>query len=228
MRTYSLRIYKPILLLISLTLAACSQKPVAVTPSVSPSLLPTPSPIAILSPSLSPSPQLQTYRHKDSLFEISFPKGYKFKPTSSGVAFVSADQKFAGAVDYGSAEGKQLNNQQLEASLKAEFTNRLKEVNWQTAKVQPDGSLRLDWTGKDKTGNALDAVSLVEQRGNYIYVLNLFGIDKPYQTYNSDAETIVNSYQIQPQTKPAVSPSPVQSPSSPPQPSPSVPAKPTP
>jgi len=214
-------------LLISLALTACSQKPpVAVTPTVSPSLLPTPSPIAIPSPSLSPSPQLQTYRHEDNLFEISFPKGYKFKTTSSGVAFVSADQKFAGAVDYGSAEGKQLNNQQLEASLKAEFTNRLKEVNWQAAKVQPDGSLRLDWTGKDKSGNALDAVSLVEQRGNYIYVLNLFGIDKPYQNYNSDAETIVNSYQIQPQTKPSVSPSPA--PSSSPLPNQSVPAKPTP
>ena len=191
------------LLILGLTLASCTSKPpIAVLPSVSP-VPPIPSPISIPSPSVSPSPKLQTYRHKDNLFEISFPKGYKFKTTSSGVAFVSADQRFAGAIDYGSADGKQLNNQQLEASLKAEFTNRLKEVKWQTAQVQPDGSLRLDWTGKDKTGNALDAVSLVEQRGNYIYVLNLFGIDKPYQTYNSDAETIVNSYQIQPQAKPS-------------------------
>ncbi len=203
---------------LSLALAGCNQpQPVAVEPSVSPSPLPTP--ISIPAPQASPTPQIQTYRHKNNLFEISFPRGYSFKTTSSGVAFVSADQQFAGAVDYGSAEGKQLNNQQLEASLKAEFTNRLKEVSWQAAKVQPDGSLRIDWTGKDKSDKALDAVSLVEQRGNNIYVLNLFGIDKPYQNYNSDAETIVNSYQIQPQS----SPSPAASPASPsPQSSPSA------
>lgn len=207
-------------LLLTSGLAGCNQPPAAVTPSVSP-LPPSPT---IPTPQASPTPQLQTYRHKDSLFEISFPKGYSFKTTSSGVAFVSADQNFAGAVDYGSAEGKRLSNQQLEASLKAEFVNRLKEVSWQTAKVQPDGSLRLDWTGKDKSGKALDAVSLVEQRGNYIYVLNLFGIDKPYQNYNSDAETIVNSYQIQPPAQPAASPSPAQSPAA----SPVAPARPSP
>ncbi len=208
-----------ILLAAGLSLVGCAKPPVAVLPSVSPSPLPLPSSLSVPAPQASPSPEIQTYRHKDNLFEISFPRGYKFKTTSSGVAFVSADQKFAGAVDYGSAEGKQLNNQQLEASLKAEFANRLKEVSWQTTKPQPDGSLRLDWTGKDKSDNALDAVSLVEQRGNYIYVLNLFGIDKPYQNYNSDAETIVNSYQIQPQAKPSPNPSPA-APS--PQPSPSA------
>jgi hypothetical protein len=151
-----------------------------------------------VTPSVSPTPQQQVYREKSGLFQIAFPKGYTHKTTGSGVAFVSADQGFAGAIDFGSADGKQLTTQQLEASLKAEFTNRLQEVKWQTAQVQPDGSLRLDWTGKDKTGNNLDAVSIVEQRGNTIFVLNLFGVNKPYQNYNTDAEAIVNSYQIQP------------------------------
>ncbi len=190
-----------------LLLIGCTQKPeptaeVAPSPTV---VLPAPSPTVSPTPSASPTPQQQTYREKSGLFQISFPKGYSHKTTGSGIAFVSADQNFAGAVDFGSAEGKQLNTQQLEASLKTEFTNRLEEVNWQTSQVQPDGSLRIDWTGKDKSGNALDAVSIVEQRGNYIFVLNLFGINKPYQNYNTDAETIVNSYQIQP---PAASPSP--------------------
>jgi hypothetical protein len=190
-----------ILALLIIAVAGCSQRvaqlpeaPSAPSPAASPSpvAIPTPTPTA------SPDPKQQVYREKSGLFAISLPKGYTHKATASGVAFVSSDQGFAGAVDYGSAEGKQLNTQQLEASLKAAFTERLKQVNWQTSQVQPDGSLRLDWTGKDKNGDALDAVSIVEQRGNYIFVLNLFGINKPYQNYNSDAETIVNSYQIQP------------------------------
>lgn len=195
-----------LVLLIGVVLPACSpQEPQAQPTPESPSpVLPSPSPT--VTPSASPSPQQQVYREKSGLFQIAFPKGYTHKTTGSGVAFVSADQGFAGAIDFGSAEGKQLTTQQLEASLKAEFTNRLQEVKWQTAQVQPDGSLRLDWTGKDKTGNNLDAVSIVEQRGNTIFVLNLFGVNKPYQNYNTDAEAIVNSYQIQP-SQPSVSPS---------------------
>lgn len=153
---------------------------------------------------------MQTFREKNGFFQISFPRGYSHTATKSGVAFVSADQGFAGSIDFGSAEGKQLTTQQLEAALKTEFTNRLKEVNWQTAQVQPDGSLRLDWTGKDKTGNALDAVSIIEQRGNYIFVLNLFGVNKPYQNYNTVAESIVSSYQIQPSAPSPTQSSPVQ------------------
>lgn len=199
----------------SLMLASCNQQvePQAQTPpAVSPPIVPSPSPT--VAPSVSPTPQQsQQYREKSGLFQIAFPKGYTHKTTGSGVAFVSADQGFAGAIDFGSAEGKQLSTQQLEASLKAEFTNRLKEVKWQTAQVQPDGSLRLDWTGKDKTDNALDAVSIVEQRGNTIFVLNLFGVNKPYQNYNADAEALVNSYKVPPQSgagSPVASPSPVQ------------------
>jgi hypothetical protein len=198
------------LVFLTISLAGCTQKPAPeATPAVSPTLSPTPSP---LSPpaSVRPSPNLQTYREKSGLFQISFPRGYSHTVTASGVAFVSADQGFGGSIDYGPAEGKRLNSQQLEASLKAEMTNRLKEVNWQTTQTQPDGSLRIDWTGKDKTGNTLDAVSIVEQRGNTIFVLHLFGSNKPYQNYNTDAETIVNSYQIQPQTSPQVRPTPSQ------------------
>jgi hypothetical protein len=192
--------------LLGLALAACNaqEPPAQSTPTVSPSLV-SPSPSPTVTPSASPTQQQQVYREKSGLFQIALPRGYTHKTTGSGVAFVSADQGFAGAIDYGSAEGKQLTTQQLEASLKAEFSNRLQDVKWQTAQVQPDGSLRIDWTGKDKTGNTLDAISIVEQRGNTIFVLNLFGVNKPYQNYNTDAEVIVNSYQIQP---PAPSPTP--------------------
>lgn len=212
-----------LLLLMGVALSACSPQEPQTEPTPAISLSPVlPSPSPTVTPSASPTPQQQVYREKSGLFQIGFPKGYTHKTTGSGVAFVSADQGFAGAIDFGSAEGKQLTTQQLEASLKAEFTNRLQDVKWQTAQVQPDGSLRLDWTGKDKTGNNLDAVSIVEQRGNTIFVLNLFGVNKPYQNYNTDAEVIVNSYQIQPQSPGAASPgtassgSPSPTPTSPP------------
>lgn len=192
-------------------LVSCSPKPepeVAPSPSPSSVMLPSPSPSVSPSPLASPTAQVQTFQEKSGLFRIGLPRGYTHKTTPSGVAFMSADQGFAGSVDFGSAAGKQLNTQQLEAALKTELASRLQQVSWQTSQVQPDGSLRIDWTGKDKSGSALDAVSLVEQRGDYIFVLNLFGVGKPYQNYNSDAETIVNSYQINPQKSPSPSPSP--------------------
>lgn len=195
--------------MVILMLTGCTQKAETISQDVTASptiVLPSPSPSA--SPSAIPTPSQQTYREKSGLFQISFPKGYTHKTTGSGVAFVSKDQSFAGSVDFGSAEGKQFTTQQLEAALKTEFTNRLQEVSWQTSQVQPDGSLRLDWTGKDKNGDALDAVSIVEQRGNTIYVLNLFGVNKPYQNYNTDAEAIVNSYKVQPSSQPQPSSTP--------------------
>jgi hypothetical protein len=164
----------------------------AATPTLpAPSLTPNPSVLA--------SPKAQTYREKDGLFEISFPHGYTHQTTGSGVAFVSPDQSFAGAVDFASAGGSKLTPEQLETALKADFRSRLKSVSWQESKKQPDGSLRIDWTGKDKKDNTLDAVSIVEQRGSTIFVLNLFGVNKPYQNYNKDAEAIVNSYRVRSQ-----------------------------
>jgi hypothetical protein len=156
---------------------------------------PETSPSTAASPSESEASS-QTYREKSGLFEISFPEGYTYEETGSGIAFVSQDQGFGGSVDFGSAEGNKLTNEQLEKALKDEYENRLNEISWQDTKPQPDGSVRVDWTGKDPQGNALDAVSFVEQRGDTIFILNLFGVNKPYQDYNSDAEKIVGAYRV--------------------------------
>jgi hypothetical protein len=53
--------------------------------------------------------------------------------------------------------------------------------------------------GRDTDGNDLDAISFVEQRGDTIFILNLYGINKAYADYNSDAETIVGSYRVRQQ-----------------------------
>jgi len=139
--------------------------------------------------------QGQTYREPSGLFEISFPSGYTYEQTGSGIAFASTDQKFGGSVDYASTQGKVIEISQLETSLKAEYEQRFSNIVWQGSSPQPDGSLRIDWIGRDSHGNDLDAVSFVEQRGDTIFILNLFGVNAAYQDYNTDAEVIVGSYQ---------------------------------
>lgn len=176
--------------------AVSSPQPIAIPdlPSPTPSASPTPS----LFPSPSAAAETQLYREKEGRFEIAFPKGFVYQDTGSGVAFASEDQGFAGAVDFGSAQGQKLTPPQLEAALKAEYQNRLKSVSWTQSVLQSDGSLRIDWTGKDEQGNTLDAVSFVEQRGDTIFILNLYGVNKPYQNYQQQAEAIVKSYRIKP------------------------------
>lgn len=140
--------------------------------------------------------QEQIYREPTGLFEISLPEGYTYEQTGSGIAFTSPDQRFGGSVDYGSAQGNVLTIAQLEASLKSEYEKRLSDLVWQGSSSQPDGSLRIDWLGRDPQGNALDAVSFIEQRGDTIFILNLFGVNADYQDYNADAEIIVGGYQV--------------------------------
>jgi hypothetical protein len=137
-----------------------------------------------------------TYREPSGLFEISFPSGYTFEETGSGVAFTSEDGGFAGSIDFGSANGQTFTVEQLEASLKSEYEQRLDQVTWQASSMQPDGSLRIDWVGRDSDGNVLDAISFVEQRGDTIFIMDLFGVNTEYQNYNEDAQAIVSTYRI--------------------------------
>ena len=102
-------------------------------------------------------------------------------------------------VEYGSAEGKRLTTQQLEDALKQGYEDRLEQVSWQASQLQPDGSVRVDWIGSDKEGRDLDAISFIEQRGDTLFILNLFGIDKAYNNYSNDAEAIVSTYRVKQQ-----------------------------
>lgn len=201
---YALR-FASLMVLAALMLSACGKGTTTAssTPAGQPSLDSSASPTPSLAASATPSPSItasttdgQVYKQKGDLFEITFPKGYTYQETGSGLAFVSEDQGFGGSVDFGAAQGNKLTTEQLEKALKDEYEKRLKELKWQETKQQPDGSIRVDWTGKDPQGNALDAVSFVEQRGDTIYILNLFGVNKSYQDYNSDAEKIVSSYRV--------------------------------
>ncbi len=204
---YALR-FASLLLVAALALSACGKgsstatttKPAldaAAAPSAAaPAALPEASPSASSSTA---SATGQSYREKNGLFEIAFPEGYTYEETGSGIAFVSKDQGFGGSVDFASSQGTKLSNDQLAQALKKEYENRLKNVQWQDTKPQPDGSIRVDWVGKDASGNQLDAVSFVEQHGDNVFILNLFGLNKSYQSYNSDAEKIVSTYHMKQQ-----------------------------
>lgn len=204
----------------TLTLAACGKTnvandsmqstPAASAPADSPSVTaspgaPVPLPDGEASPE--PSPQAsapasasgQTYRQAQGLFEISFPQGYTSRETDSTLTFTSEDGGFGGVVEYGSAEGKRLTTQQLEDALKQGYEDRLAQVSWQDSQIQPDGSVRIDWVGSDKEGRDLDAISFIEQRGDTLFILNLFGINKPYNNYSDDAEAIVSTYRVKQQ-----------------------------
>ncbi len=137
-----------------------------------------------------------TYRNTQNLFEISLPEGYSHRETSSGIIFASPDDGFGGAVDFSTAQGQQFSAEQLEAALKQEYTKRLKQIAFQKSQIQEDGSMRVDWLGRNSDGQNLDAVSFVEQRGDHVFILTLFGVNKPYGNYNDDAGKIVDSYRI--------------------------------
>jgi hypothetical protein len=152
--------------------------------------------------------QGQTYSEPNGLFEISFPAGYTYARTGSGITFSSADQKFGGSVEYRSHQDRALSLAQLEANFKSEYESRFSNIVWQGSLPQADGSLRLDWVGRDSSGNRLDAISFVEQRGSTVFILNLFGINTAYQDYNPDAEAIVSTYQASPTPSSSASGSP--------------------
>ena len=188
----------PLLLFSSLVLIACGKSNLVSSdssPSATPSASTSPSVEASASPST--TELKQTYQEAEGAFQISFPESYLYEKTQTGVIFHSKDQAFRGEVVFGSAQGEKYSNQQLETFLKEAYRENLKltEVDWQQTEAQPDGSLRIDWVGKDPQGNVLDAESFIEQRGDTIYILTLSGVNKPYQNYSADAQAIVSSYQ---------------------------------
>lgn len=190
----------PLLLFSSLVLIACGKSNLVSSdqsPSATPSASTSPSVEASASPSTTASTLKQTYQEAEGAFQISFPESYLYEKTPTGVVFHSKDQAFRGEVVFGSAQGEKYSNQQLETFLKEAYRENLKltEVDWQQTEAQPDGSLRIDWIGKDPKGNVLDAESFIEQRNDTIYILTLSGINKPYQNYSADAQAIVSSYQ---------------------------------
>ncbi|MBP0006716.1 MAG: hypothetical protein J7642_23865 [Cyanobacteria bacterium SBC] len=156
-------------------------------------------------PSPSPTPEASTeddeatagntYKAPDDAFEISFPEGYAKQPRANGLTFVSSDSGFGGEVIYFEAE-EELSENELEELFKDRYNSALDEVTWQNSELQPDGSVRIDWRGRNVEGEDLDAVSYIEQHGQTIYILNIYGINEAYDVYLEDANIIVGSYKV--------------------------------
>jgi hypothetical protein len=143
-------------------------------------------------------PLLQLYQDAENRFEIALPPGYTATPTPNGMMFTSADGTFGGLVDVGSAQGQWFSLVQLESALKTEYEQRLSAVTWQGSYEHTQGGVRIDWAGQDALGNRLDAISFIQQQGNRIFVLSMWGVNAPYSSYNDDADLIFATYHIQP------------------------------
>ncbi len=137
----------------------------------------------------------QTYNQPDGLFQISFPAGYSYQEIQNGIQFVSSDGSFGGFVEYQSAGGETFTPEELGEILQNDYSQMLVDVTWQGNELQPDDSMRVDWVGANAQGQQFDAVSFIEQHGDTIYVLDVFGINAPYN--NNDAQTIVGTYRVQ-------------------------------
>jgi hypothetical protein len=134
-----------------------------------------------------------TYRPRNQEFEVTLPEKYEIQPQRDGVAFVSDDGGFGGEVVF-FKEDKPLDAEDLENALKKIYDELLDGAAWQLAEIQPDGSVRLDWRGTTPEGKELDAVSYIEQRNDTVFILNVYGIDRPYDAFLDDSQTIIGSY----------------------------------
>jgi hypothetical protein len=134
-----------------------------------------------------------TYRPRNKEFEVTLPEKYDIQPQRDGVAFVSDDGGFGGEVVFFKEE-KPLDAEDLENALKKIYDELLDGASWQLSEIQPDGSVRLDWRGTTPEGKELDAVSYIEQRNDTVFILNVYGIDRPYDAFLDDSQTIIGSY----------------------------------
>lgn len=142
----------------------------------------------------------KTYKEPGGAFQISFPKGYEFRETGTGIKFTAPDRGFKGFVDFAKSDGT-LNSEKLEGALREYLNSVLKDVKWQNANLENQGRIRVDWTGKGADGEQLDAISYIEQRNNRIYILSLYGVNQSFDKYRGEAEAIVRSYRTQLQSK---------------------------
>ncbi len=136
-----------------------------------------------------------TYRHPQGLFEISFPPNYARQPQANGLSFLSANGQFGGEVIYFEVE-ETFTTQELEELYRQRTQEAFSRIAWQRSELQPDGSVRLDWRGKNAGGQDLDAIGYIEQHGNRVHILDVYGINQSYDIYLEDSRLIVGSYQV--------------------------------
>ena len=146
----------------------------------------------------------ETYQEPDGAFEIALPPGYQTEETGSGIKFISADGGFKGIVDFAAIE-EDLGVDRLEGALRQYLEETLTEVEWQNSRLEPDGSVRVDWVGKSPQGEQLDAVSYIEQRGNTLYTLSLYGVNKAFDDYSEDVAIVLKGYKLKSEVEDAAS-----------------------
>ena len=161
-------------------------------PTFTPTSTPT---ISNNPPSVPPSIPENIYRHPNGLFEISLPNGYEYTEKENGIVFNSPDEGFIGNIILFEVDHR-LTRRKQEELLKQTYEQILDGVSWQESNLLPDGSLRVDWLGRDNDGNDLDGVSYTEQHNNTIFILNFYGFNKPLNDYTVEARSILKNYRV--------------------------------
>ena len=142
---------------------------------------------------------VQTYTDPAGLFQLLVPVNYSLETLDgSGVIFSSADQRFQG-VALARVLERQVTSAELESSLKDKLLNtpEIEQVEFQDTFVLSDGTVQVDWVGREAgTGAVIDAASFVSHNGSVYSELNLFGVNSPFSNHVIDAQVILNSFNV--------------------------------
>ena len=140
---------------------------------------------------------VQVYQDDNGMFALALPAGYSYEPLDQGLTFISADNGFAGEIVYQAAQNSSSSILAMERELKAIIKPKFSQINWQKAgQRQPDGSVRLAWTGVDNAGQSVDALSFIETHGEHSFALSVYALDQQYNEYSNDARIIVGTYVV--------------------------------
>ena len=167
-----------------------------------PNIAPSPtSPLFSGDRQMTPDPEIAvakrgTYKSPNGMFEITLPQDYSYQTRDEGIVFISNTGKLGGYVDVRSVKGDRLTTAQLEAFVKQDYAQTLDQVAWQGVELQADGSIRIDWIGRDKDGNDLDASTFIEQQGDHVLTLAIYAINASYDDYRGDIKTVLQNYVV--------------------------------
>ncbi|NET50178.1 MAG: hypothetical protein F6K09_15985, partial [Merismopedia sp. SIO2A8] len=141
---------------------------------------------------------VQVYQDENGMFALALPPNYSYEPMEQGLTFLSEDGGFGGGILYQvSEEPAPSDLLDQEEALKAVIAPQFNQIEWQkSGQRQPDGSVRLAWTGIDEAGKKIDALSFIETHGLSTFVLSVYGIDQEYNNYSEDARIIVGTYVV--------------------------------
>jgi len=140
---------------------------------------------------------VQIYQDPDGMFALALPPDYTYEVLEQGITFVSEDGGFAGDIVYQKDDSASSDVDKMAKQLRTTIEPKFQQIDWQKAgQRQPDGSVRLAWRGEDEADRTIDALSFIEHHDQHTFLLTLYAIDKAYNDYRDDAQSIAGTYVV--------------------------------